>query len=135
VISQPRSTTHLTRSCSGDRKEIKSFFWSQFLGKHPELPRYSLGWWWEKFMICVVFAITGSSTMVLCRPLLKDGLRMEGSLRDGPWSYRVAYVTLITPIYSVLLVSIGTVFGHHYFFKKMALKIWSRIIPPLKKYL
>jgi len=110
-------------------------FWQRFLAKRPDYPRYSLQWWIEWFIICVVFAITGSSTMVLCRPVLKDVLQLEGSLKEGPWLYRIAYITLITPIYSVILVTIGTLFGRHYFFKKMALKIWSHFIPPLKKYL
>jgi len=123
------------RWCSNKKPESAQSGWSRFLGKRPDLPKYSGAWWWEKFVICVVFAVTGSSTMVVCRPLLKDVLQLQGTMKDGPWSYRVAYISLITPIYSVILVSVGTIFGHHYFFKKMSLKIWARLIPPLKKYL
>uniref|UniRef100_A0A6B2LSS5 DUF6787 domain-containing protein n=1 Tax=Arcella intermedia TaxID=1963864 RepID=A0A6B2LSS5_9EUKA len=56
-------------------------------------------------------------------------------MKDGPWSYRLGYVTTITPVYSVLLVFFGTVFGRHLFFRRMSVRIWSRFIPPLKKYL
>jgi len=109
--------------------------WNKFLGKQPDYPKFSASWWWDKFVICVVFAVTGSTTMFVCRPLLKTVLQLEGTLKEGPWSYRLAYFSLITPVYSLLLVSVGTFFGRHYFFKRMALKIWARFIPPLKKYL
>jgi hypothetical protein len=37
----------------------------------------------------VVFAITGSSTAFIVRPLLGDGLGLKGNFKDGPWSYRI----------------------------------------------
>ena len=38
-----------------------------------------LRWWTDKFVICGIFAITGSSTMFFVRPLLSDVLHLEGS--------------------------------------------------------
>ena len=35
-------------------------------------------WWADKFLICLVFAITGSTTMYVVKPLLKDYLHLEG---------------------------------------------------------
>eukprot|EP01124_Arcella_intermedia_P033727 TRINITY_DN8174_c0_g1_i1.p1 TRINITY_DN8174_c0_g1~~TRINITY_DN8174_c0_g1_i1.p1 ORF type:complete len:150 (-),score=23.66 TRINITY_DN8174_c0_g1_i1:32-481(-) len=98
-------------------------------------PKFTAGWWGEAVLICTVFAITGSSTLYFVRPVIKNVLHLEGSLKDGPWSYRLGYVTTITPVYSVLLVFFGTVFGRHLFFRRMSVRIWSRFIPPLKKYL
>lgn len=53
-------------------------------------------------------------------------------MKDGPWSYRIASVVLVTPIYSCILVAVGTAFGQQAFFLKMAQRIWSRFIPGLK---
>ena len=36
---------------------------------------------------------------------------------------------MISPIYSVILVSVGTLFGRHRFFANMAQKIAMRLIP------
>jgi len=102
---------------------------SRFLAEKPTFPRYTGRWWWEKIVMCVVFAITGSTTAFFVRPFIEKILHLEGSLWNGPWSYRVAYVVTITPIYSILLVVIGTLFGRHAFFKKFAKRMWTRMIP------
>ncbi|KAJ1446193.1 hypothetical protein M885DRAFT_547449 [Pelagophyceae sp. CCMP2097] len=83
----------------------------------------------EATVICTVFAITGSSSVAVVRPVLKETTGIEGSLRDGPWSYRISSILLVSPIYSVILVSVGTVFGRHRFFASMAQKIVSRFVP------
>ncbi len=42
-----------------------SKFWTSFLGPKPMPERWSAAWYREMVLICTVFAITGSSTMVL----------------------------------------------------------------------
>lgn len=42
-----------------------STFWKSFLGPKPMPERWSAAWYREMVLICTVFAITGSSTMVL----------------------------------------------------------------------
>ena len=34
-----------------------------------------------------------------------------GSFKDGPWSFRIVSLVVMMPVYSCLLVTVGTVFG------------------------
>ena len=54
---------------------------------------------------------------------------ITGSMRDGPWSYRVLSVVLVSPIYATFLVTFGTLAGRHIFFASMARKIFGRFLP------
>lgn len=130
------------------------------------------------------FGITGSSSMYFVRPVISDVFGIEGSMKEGPWSYRIVSVLAVgwrvpepflrvgadpcawnrrnwprdwsaseslqspyvahtphlaplataqvTPIYSVILVTVGTVFGQQAFFLKMAQRMWGRFIPALR---
>eukprot|EP00906_Rhabdomonas_costata_P024361 RCo035032 len=86
-------------------------------------------WWLDKLIIIAVFAITGSSVMFVVRPFLSKVLDIEGSLRNGPNSFRLMYVLLVPPIYSILLVCLGTLVGRRKYFTKVALRMWGRILP------
>ena len=77
----------------------------------------------------VVFSITGTISMLLSRFLLGDVLQLEGNVWSGPWSYRIAYLLLITPLYSVTLVAVGTLLGKHAYFKDKVLRMWGRLLP------
>eukprot|EP00590_Aulacoseira_subarctica_P007149 CAMPEP_0172426518 /NCGR_PEP_ID=MMETSP1064-20121228/37867_1 /TAXON_ID=202472 /ORGANISM="Aulacoseira subarctica , Strain CCAP 1002/5" /LENGTH=84 /DNA_ID=CAMNT_0013170165 /DNA_START=456 /DNA_END=707 /DNA_ORIENTATION=+ len=69
--------------------------------------------------------------MVLVRPAVSNVLQLKGSLKDGPWSYRICSLVIMTPLYATLLVAIGTIFGRHAYFRHFAVKILSRFgIPP-----
>lgn len=58
-------------------------------------------------------------------------LGLKGSLKDGPWSYRICSIVIMTPLYASLLVVVGTVFGRHFYFRHFAVKMFSRFgIPP-----
>jgi hypothetical protein len=138
-------------------------FWNWYLGEKTMPPRWTLPWYREMVLICFVFAVTGSSTMVLVRyvvwrmtyskqkevrisqyplpasvapflqvrPAVSKGLALKGSLKDGPWSYRICSLVVMTPIYATLLVVVGTVFGRHHYFRHFSVKMWSRFgIPP-----
>jgi hypothetical protein len=54
-------------------------------------------------------------------------------MREGPWSYRISSVLLVTPVYSVILLTIGTILGKHHFFANVVRRMWSRIIPALRR--
>eukprot|EP00667_Euglena_gracilis_P026562 EG_transcript_32065 len=86
-------------------------------------------WWWDKFIVCLVFAIAGSSIMFLVRPFIKNVLKIEGSLKEGPNSFRILYVMLVPPIYSSVLVVTGVIFGRKAYFVPVALRIWGRVLP------
>jgi hypothetical protein len=146
-------------------------FWQKFLAPKPMPERYSATWWREIVLICTVFAITGSTTMLvrtliqadicvkiadvlnsgsfshsltgsdvsypllifvkIVRPAVSEGLGIKGNFIDGPWSYRICSIVIMTPIYATLLVGIGTIFGRHAYFRHFSVKIFSRFgIPP-----
>ena len=83
----------------------------------------------EAMVAIAVFGVTGTASVTLVRPMLKRFTGLEGSMIDGPWSYRVASVVVISPIYATLLISFGTLAGRHRFFATMGRKILSRFIP------
>lgn len=83
----------------------------------------------EKLIACIVFAITGTASVTLVRPLLKDVVGLEGSFIEGPWSYRLSSVLLVSPVYAVMLLTFGTLSGRHRFFSQMSFKILGRFFP------
>ncbi len=82
----------------------------------------------EAAVLFCVFGITGSSSVAFVRPALKE-IGIDGTWKDGPWSYRIASVVIISPIYACILVTIGTLAGRHIFFANMGRKIISRFMP------
>ncbi|KAF9896776.1 hypothetical protein BX616_006778, partial [Lobosporangium transversale] len=70
--------------------------------------RFSANWWIEWIIIFIVFSVTGSSTMLVVKPLMK-ALGLTGSLGQGPWSFRIAYVVLTLPLYSCMLLLISSI--------------------------
>ena len=69
---------------------------------------------WHLFVIILVFAVTGSSAAYLSKPILGT----FGISKDSfsVWVYYPLYILLIFPIYQVLLVSYGFLFGQFSFF-------------------
>ncbi|MGV3696721.1 DUF6787 family protein [Flavobacterium sp.] len=69
---------------------------------------------WQVFMILVVFAVTGSTAAYLSKPVLA----LLGITKDtvSGWIYYPLYVILIFPVYQVLLVGYGFLFGQFTFF-------------------
>ncbi|MCM8570243.1 diacylglyceryl transferase [Gramella jeungdoensis] len=80
---------------------------------------------WQLFIIFLVFAITGSSAAKLASPLCESlGITQEST----HWSlYWFARIFLIFPIYQVLLVTFGWIFGQFQFFWAFEKKMLSRI--------
>ena len=69
---------------------------------------------YQLVIIFIVFAVTGSTSAYLSKPVLE----YIGFTRDiiSPWLYWPAYLILIFPIYQVLLVSFGFISGQFKFF-------------------
>lgn len=69
---------------------------------------------WQVFVILVVFAVTGSTSALLSKPILE----FIGITKDtvSLWIYYPLYIILIFPVYQVLLVSFGFIFGQFKFF-------------------
>jgi hypothetical protein len=76
--------------------------------------RWSIKSNWQGFVIIIVFAITGSSAAYLSKPILEVFGIVKGSISN--WIYYPLYIILIFPVYQVLLVSFGFLFGQFTFF-------------------
>ena len=85
--------------------------------------------WLHWTIVIMVFSITGILSMLFSRLLLGGLLHLDGSVWSGPWSYRMVYLLLIPPLYSVTLVVVGTLLGKHTYFKKRVLHLWARLLP------
>ena len=81
-------------------------------------------------IIFIVFAITGSTSAYLSKPILEYiGLTKDTT---SLWIYYPLYIILIFPVYQVLLISFGFIFGQFAFFwafeKKMLRALGLRFI-------
>lgn len=76
--------------------------------------RWNLTTNWQIFVILLVFAITGSSAAILSKPILYWlGISKE---THHIALYILLYVLIIFPIYQILLITIGFLFGQFKFF-------------------
>ncbi|WP_339712762.1 DUF6787 family protein [uncultured Kriegella sp.] len=76
-------------------------------------------------IILIVFAITGSIATKLAAPLTDFiGLQRETT---ASWLYWTARILLIFPIYQVLLVFFGWLFGQFQFFWNFEKKMLNRL--------
>jgi len=66
--------------------------------------------------------------MVLVRPTIKS-MGLDGTMRDGPWSYRIGSLVMISPVYACILITLGTLSGRHLYFANMGRKILGRFVP------
>ena len=114
-----RSTSGATTNSNWQR------FWAWTLQQRPSWKEDKL----EAAVAFTVFGITGSTSVAVVRPALKHVTGIEGSMREGPNSYRVTSILAVSPIYATLLVSFGTLAGRHRFFANMAQKIFGRFLP------
>eukprot|EP00700_Malawimonas_jakobiformis_P001316 EC721056.1.p1 GENE.EC721056.1~~EC721056.1.p1 ORF type:complete len:167 (+),score=11.89 EC721056.1:57-557(+) len=103
--------------------------WNKWQVQPVDYPRWSRQWWWETAVKWTVFAITGSTSAFVARPFVAKFVGLEGSLKDGPWTYRIASIVALTPIYSVMLMGVGTAFRRGPFFIAFAKNMWTRMIP------
>jgi hypothetical protein len=83
----------------------------------------------EGIIACIIFGITGTTSAFALRPFISNVFGIEGSLKDGPNSYRLMSLLCISPVYAVMLGVLGTVSGRHQFFAKMSFKILGRFFP------
>jgi hypothetical protein len=76
---------------------------------------------WQIFVIILVFAITGSSSAMLSKPILHwIGVSKETHHIS---LYLLLYFIIIFPIYQILLVTFGFIFGQFQFFYSFEKKI------------
>ena len=76
-------------------------------------------------IILIVFAITGSLSLYVSAPILK-ALSIDKEILSI-WLFWPLKILIIFPIYQILILIIGTIFGQFKFFWKFEKKFLKRI--------
>jgi len=76
-------------------------------------------------IIFIVFAVTGSSSLVVSQPILDYIGLNKGTINS--WIYEPLRLILIFPVYQVLILIFGALFGQFNFFWNLEKKMLSRI--------
>jgi len=79
----------------------------------------------QLFIILLVFAITGSSSLVVAEPILDYFNITEKTL--NPWIYKPIRLILIFPVYQILILIFGALFGQFQFFWNFEKKMLARM--------
>ena len=80
---------------------------------------------YQIIIILLVFSITGSIAVWIAKPVLNlIGLDKEGV---SPWLFWPIRIFIIFPIYQILIVIIGALFGQFKFFWAFEKKMLSRL--------
>ena len=79
---------------------------------------------WEMIRVFIVFAITGSSSVYIGRPVIK----LIGITKDNlnPVMYWILFIFIGLIFYQILLVFFGWIFGQHKFFWEFEKKMLRR---------
>ena len=75
----------------------------------------------QLLVILLVFAITGSSAALIAKPILSFFGLVTPKISVA--AYYFLYVVLIFPIYQILLLSFGFIFGQFTFFYNFEIKM------------
>ncbi|MFD2550942.1 DUF6787 family protein [Bizionia sediminis] len=87
--------------------------------------RWEVTYRWEIIRIFIVFAVTGSSSLVVGRPIIKLlGITKENL---NPLLYWILFVIIGLIFYQILLVSFGWLFGQFKFFWEFEKKMLKRL--------
>ena len=84
----------------------------------------------QLIIILIVFSVTGSTAVFVAKPFLNwIGLQPDvfSDAWWGGWLYWTLRILVIFPIYQVLLVVIGTLFGQFAFFWNLEKKMLRRM--------
>ena len=87
--------------------------------------RWNISSNWQLASILIVFAITGFSSLQLAKPFLS--LIGIPETFQPHWLYRVLRLVLIFPIYQIVLLLIGFIFGQFTFFWNFEKKMLDRM--------
>ncbi len=85
---------------------------------------------WKVLVILLVFALTGTSTVYIYS-FIKSGI---GITPDTFFGLKViSFIFLALPLYNVLLIFWGKIFGQGAFFQRFVSQFISRLFPFLRK--
>jgi len=90
--------------------------------------RWNLKSPWQVIIVLIVFACTGTTVLLMKRPLF--GILFPDG--EKPLWATITYYVLILPIYNILLLAYGFVFGQFRFFWNFEKRFFSRIISKRK---
>ena len=79
---------------------------------------------WISITLILVFGITGSLSVGLSKPFLN--LIEIDRATISPLVYWPMRILIIFPVYQILLLIIGSLFGQYEFFKNFIIKIFKR---------
>lgn len=85
---------------------------------------------WQILVICFVFAVTGSSSVYVAKPFLAWIGMDRSNFAEAWWSqsiYWLLRILLIFPVYQILLVVFGWLFGQFKFFWAFEKKMLGRM--------
>jgi hypothetical protein len=87
--------------------------------------KWKLSYRWEMIRVFMVFAVTGSSSALIGRPILK----IIGVTKDNfqPLVYWILYLLIGFLFYQILLVTFGWLFGQFKFFWNFEKKMIKRM--------
>ena len=77
----------------------------------------------DVFIVLIVFASTGFTIMFLKGFLLSF---LDGGLADSKW-VSILYYVFILPIYNIVLLFYGLIFGRFKFFWDFEVRMWNRM--------
>lgn len=80
---------------------------------------------YQLIIIFIVFAITGSLSLVVSDPIL-EALSIEREILSV-WIFWPLRIMIVFPIYQILILIIGTIFGQFSFFWEFEKKFLKRI--------
>ncbi|MCF6306686.1 MAG: diacylglyceryl transferase [Flavobacteriaceae bacterium] len=79
---------------------------------------------WQVIIILIVFTVTGSTSVYIAKPVIE----FLGITKDlGGFIYWLLRILVIFPLYQILLISYGWLFGQFNFFWKFVKKFLSRM--------
>ncbi|WP_421875262.1 DUF6787 family protein [Marinoscillum sp.] len=85
--------------------------------------RWNLKNGWQVIIVLVVFACTGFTVLFLKRPVV-NFFTADGD--QNIW-FTIIYYILILPIYNVILLFYGFIFGQFNFFWQFEKRMWNRM--------
>jgi len=91
--------------------------------------RWNLQNTWQVAIILIVFACTGTTVLLIKRPLFNYWF--PGG--EKPVWANITYYVMILPVYNILLLAYGFVFGQFRFFWNFEKKFFSRMFSKAKE--
>ncbi|MGM0579254.1 MAG: DUF6787 family protein [Bacteroidota bacterium] len=84
--------------------------------------RWELKSGWQVFIVLLVFTCTGFTVMFLKEPILS----LIAAKEERNWVFTTIYYILILPVYFIILLFYGFIFGQSKFFLGFVKKTFSR---------